>query len=110
METLAKTIKRLQPFLLWGAIAGLYFYTPAQLVTVDLTGLLQGTITTLAKSHLSEKDSQAQLKAFSHNLQTSLLELSKEKHWVIVPKEAVIAGVPDETPRLVKTMQAKENK
>lgn len=82
-----------------------HLWRPSGVVTVDLTALTQSYIETLAQKPLTPSQSEAAMQAFANNLQTTLMVYSKRHHVVIVPRQAIIAGAPDETRTIMQLMQ-----
>jgi len=82
-----------------------HLWRPSGVVTVDLTALTQSYIETLASKLLTPSQSEAAMQAFASNLQTTLSTYSKRHHVVIVPRQAIIAGAPDETRQILVMMQ-----
>jgi Type-F conjugative transfer system protein (TrbI_Ftype) len=71
------------------------------LATVDVTGLVRQFVRSQANLNLPHETREQQVKAFGHQLETTLKAIAKERHVVLMPQEAVISGAVDLTP-LVK--------
>jgi len=82
-----------------------HLWRPSGIVAVDLTALTQSYIETLASKPLTPSQSEALMQAFANNLQTTLGTYSRRHHVVIVPRQAIIAGAPDETRNILQLMQ-----
>ncbi len=67
------------------------------LATVDMTGLMYRFVKSEASGSASLADQRFEVRAFSQKLETVLKAIAQEKHVILVPKEAVIAGGNDLT-------------
>lgn len=76
---------------------------PAQspIATVDVTGIVRQFVRSQAKLNLPPKALEQRVNRFGHQLEATLNRIAQERHLVLLPQEAVIAGVSDLTP-LVK--------
>lgn len=68
-----------------------------QLATVDMTGLMYRFVKSEAAGSASLTEKRIEVRAFSQQLETVLQTIAREKHVILVPKEAVIAGSQDMT-------------
>ncbi len=71
---------------------------------VNLTGLVNGYVKTVAQENLSKHDASTQVQAFADRLETAIKRLSQQRHMIIMPAAAVIAGSPNMTDELVKRL------
>jgi Type-F conjugative transfer system protein (TrbI_Ftype) len=69
----------------------------SQLATVDMTGLMYRFVKSEASGSASLTEKRVEVRAFSQQLETVLKTIAQEKHVILVPKEAVIAGSQDLT-------------
>lgn len=69
----------------------------SHLATVDMTGLTYAFVKSEAARATSLDQQRAQVHAFSQQLEAVLKAVVQEKHVILVPKEAVIAGGDDLT-------------
>ncbi len=74
-----------------------YLPVNIQLATVDMTGIIHRFVKMESMQSLSADQHQAHVHDFSTQLETTLKEVAKEKHVILMPKEAVIAGGLDLT-------------
>ena len=82
-----------------------HLWRPSRIVAVDITAITQSYVETLATKNLNASQSEMAIKSFADNLQISLNQYSKKHHVVIVPRQAIIAGAPDETASILVLMQ-----
>lgn len=59
------------------------------IVSVDLI--------TLSDHARASTQSPKKIIAFSNRMESVIRKLAKEKHWIIIPKQAAVSGVPDIT-------------
>ncbi|MEM2160757.1 MAG: TrbI F-type domain-containing protein, partial [Candidatus Nitrosotenuis sp.] len=71
--------------------------TKSTIATVDITGIVQQFVQSQAKLNLPKSELQKRVNTFGHQLETTLQTLSHEKHLIIMPEEAVLAGSIDLT-------------
>jgi hypothetical protein len=67
------------------------------IATVDMTGLMYQFVKSEASGSASLSEKRIEVRAFSQQLETVLKTIAREKHVILVPKEAVIAGSQDLT-------------
>lgn len=67
------------------------------LATVDMTGLMYRFVKSEASGSASLTEKRIEVRAFSQQLETVLQTIAREKHVILVPKEAVMAGSQDLT-------------
>ncbi len=67
------------------------------IATVDMTGLMYRFVKSEASGSASLAEKRIEVHAFSQQLETVLKTIAREKHVILVPKEAVIAGSLDMT-------------
>lgn len=82
-----------------------HLWRPSSIVAVDISAITQSYVETLATKNLSSSQSEIAMKSFADNLQASLNQYSQKHHVVIVPRQAIIAGAPDETTAILELMQ-----
>lgn len=79
---------------------------PASMATVDMTGLIHHFVKVESAVSASPAQHQAQVRAFSQQLDQALQTVAHEQHVILLPKEAVIAGaVRDVTPDVAQRLQ-----
>lgn len=76
-----------------------------KVATVDVTGLVNQFVKAELASHKPKDAMEQDVKHFSHTLETALKEMAEQKQVVILPKEAVITGAIDLTPKINQTLQ-----
>jgi conjugal transfer pilus assembly protein TraW len=69
----------------------------SSIATVDMTGLMYRFVKSEASGSVSLTEKRVEVRAFSQQLETVLKVIAQEKHVILVPKEAVIAGSQDMT-------------
>lgn len=67
------------------------------IATVNITGLEDSFIRETAKQPLSQTEMKQKVALFADRLNKTVFQLAKQKHLILVPSEAVIAGSPDLT-------------
>jgi hypothetical protein len=67
------------------------------IATVDMTGLMYRFVKSEASGSASLAEKRIEVRHFSQQLETVLKTIVQEKHVILVPKEAVIAGGNDLT-------------
>jgi hypothetical protein len=67
------------------------------IATVDMTGLMYQFAKSEASGSASLAEKRIEVRHFSQQLETTLKTIAQEKHVILVPKEAVIAGSQDLT-------------
>lgn len=67
------------------------------IATVNVTGLIESFTNETSKQSLSQTEMQNRVKRFGSELNIALEGIAKEKHLVLVMKEAVITGSTDMT-------------
>lgn len=75
------------------------------LATVNLTGIVNGFIQSQTKQHISATELKDNMKLFSHSLDVVLNQITKKRHVVLVPEQAVITGCPDLTNLVMKNLR-----
>ena len=83
-----------------------YLPTNSHLATVDITGIIHRFVKMESTLSDSPQALQERTQLFSHQLETTLQTVAEEKHLVLVPKEAVIAGGADLTPEVTQRLEA----
>lgn len=73
--------------------------------TVDITGIVQQFVQSQTKLNLSKSELQKRVNVFGHQLEVILQDLSSEKHLVLMPQEAVLAGSTDLTPQVMQCLE-----
>ena len=100
-------------FGLCGALITLAVYQDLKpqstLATVDVTGLIHRFVKVEAAKSVSPAQMREQVKDFSQHLESVLQNLSREKHWVLLPKEAILSGCPDVTGEVEARLNTWEN-
>lgn len=91
--------------LLVGFAMNKYLPINIQLATVDITGIIHQFVKIEAEHSNSPVEMEAQIQAFSQQLETTLQSMAKEKHVILVPKEAVIAGGVDFTSEITRQLE-----
>lgn len=79
------------------------------IATVDITGLIHRFVKVEATQAASPSEMRAQVKNFSQQLELILQSISQEKNFIILPKEAVLAGCPDMTSDVETRLKALEH-
>jgi hypothetical protein len=69
----------------------------SSIATVDMTGLMYQFVKSEATGSASLAEKRIEVRHFSQQLETALKAIAQEKHVILVPKEAVIAGGNDLT-------------
>ncbi len=82
-----------------------YLPVNIQLATVDITSIIHQFVKVESKKSIPLEQQQEQIRAFSSQLESTLKTVSEEKHVVLTPKEAVIAGGVDLTPEVMKRLE-----
>ena len=67
------------------------------IATINITGLVDSFIQETSKQSLSQIEKKQKVTQFVNQLNQVTNELVKQKHFIILPSEAVIAGSPDLT-------------
>jgi hypothetical protein len=67
------------------------------IATVDMTSLMYRFVKSEASGSASLAEKRIEVRAFSQQLETVLKTIAREKHVILVPKEAVIVGGNDLT-------------
>lgn len=83
---------------------GLHAFSP-KIATVDVLAITSQFIKQEAQKAQSPLEREAAIKAFSHNLESSLQQLAHSKSCVLFPKEAVLTGGLDYTAQLKSLME-----
>ncbi len=73
--------------------------------TVDITGIVQQFVQSQAKLNLPANQLQQRVNTFGHELEIVLQDVSRSKHLILMPQEAVIAGSQDVTPLVEQRLQ-----
>lgn len=68
-----------------------------QVVTVDIIGIVKSFENELLKQKLSENESAKVIQKFGEALNLTVSDYSTKKHFILLPKQAVIAGDLDKT-------------
>lgn len=68
-----------------------------KIITVDINQLIDEKIQTLTSNGQDESTNKSAIQAFGRTLEANIKQISKENHLIILPAQAVIAGVPDHT-------------
>lgn len=80
----------------------LWVPSPQSIAVVDLTGVVNRYVATVAKKNLSKAQATRRIQLFATQLETTLKKLSQHYHVVIMPKQAVISGAPDLTKKIME--------
>ncbi len=80
------------------------FKTPT-IATINITGLEDSFIKETSKQALSPMEMKQKVTGFAKILNQSVAELAKQKHLVLLPSEAVIAGSHDLTPEVANRVK-----
>ena len=72
-------------------------HTPLTIATVNITGLEDSFIRETTQQHLPTAEMNKKVTAFANALNKTVIDMAKQKHVILVPSEAVIAGSPDMT-------------
>ena len=89
--------------LLFGMIGALLIHllllpkTPLTIATVNITGLEDSFIHETTQQHLTQAAMNQKVTTFANTLNKTVIEMAKQKHVILIPSEAVIAGSPDMT-------------
>jgi len=75
------------------------------IATVNITALFESYVKETAKQDLSLDKKQAQVKRFGKALSQTIDELSTTKKTILLPSEAILAGVQDVTPTVQKMIK-----
>jgi hypothetical protein len=75
------------------------------IATVNITGLEDSFIKETSKQALSPNEMKQKVTVFAKSLNQNVTELAKEKHLVLLPREAVIAGSHDLTPEVANRIK-----
>lgn len=78
--------------------------TPA-IVTVNITGLVDSFIRETTKQSLTQVEMKQKVTRFGEQLNKTVTQISKQKHLILVPSEAVIAGSMDLTPEIANQIK-----
>lgn len=73
-----------------------------EIVTVNITGMINQYVKTLAKANLTQDQMMQQVSTFAKDIQLVIKETSKKHHWMIMPSQAVLSGGHDVTPMIQK--------
>jgi|SRR5579872_2963078 len=68
-----------------------------QVVTVDIIGIVKSFESELLKQKLPENESAKEIQKFGKALDSTVSSYSYNKHLILLPKQAVIAGDIDKT-------------
>ena len=77
-----------------------------QIVTIDMQPILTHFIQQQVMRHTTRAEKQQATVRFAHRINTALQAMARTQHWVILPKQAVIAGRRDVTATLKKALEA----
>lgn len=80
-------------------------FKPPVIATVDVMSVTSQFIKSEAHKNRSNHEKMAAIRAFSHELESALNELSKSKSLILMPREAVIQGGHDYTETLIHMME-----
>lgn len=65
--------------------------------TINITGMVQSYIKDTGSQNITAQEKQERIKQFANLLNQSIEKLSHDKHVILLPSEAVIAGANDLT-------------
>jgi hypothetical protein len=99
-------IGMLGAFVMWLVLCCGHFKTDPKIGTVNITGIVNDFVKSQASAHLSEQETKIKVEAFGKNLEKTLHQLAEDKHLVLFPSEAVIAGANDYTSYVVQEMNS----
>ena len=89
--------------MLGAALLLLFFHLIAPvkpIVTVDVNYVIRHFIQTQSQQRLSKSHLQQRTQRFSQTLAYALQQFTHDRHVILLPKEAVIAGAQDVTPEV----------
>ncbi len=75
------------------------------IATIDITKIVNQFVQSQMKLNLPKPELQKRVKVFGNQLEITLNHLAKDRHLVLLPAEAVIAGSTDLTPVVQSQMQ-----
>jgi hypothetical protein len=84
-----------------------FINSPKIFATVNLTKMVNQFIKEEQERHVSKENLKEDTKRFGVQLEFALKQLSESKNIVLLPKEAVIAGVEDKTDELYQLLNVK---
>lgn len=90
-------IGMLGALIVWLMLLFLHPQHETRVATVNITGIVNGFIKSQASLHVSQDVLNARVKDFAKTLDDTLHTVASEKHVVLLPSEAVIAGAADYT-------------
>lgn len=83
-----------------------FFMSPERKIAkVNVTAIVAQFIQQESAKHLSEVDLKSEVQLFGKQLEKNLQQMAKTNHLVLLPSEAVIAGVPDDTVIIQRTLK-----
>ena len=81
-----------------------------QIVTVDIIGIVKSFENELLKQKLPENKLTREIQRFGKALDFTVSEYSNKKHFILLPKQAVIAGDLDKTSEIKMLIKQRINK
>lgn len=83
--------------LLTAILVGLFFHAShsPKIVTVDVSGMIQRFVKTTATTKLPPDQLKKRVDAFGEALDSALKTAAQDQGFILLPKEAVIAGTKD---------------
>ena len=72
-------------------------HSAPKVVTVDITGMIKGFESEIIQQKLEPAELKKNIMRFGQSMNSVLIDYAKNHNYVIVPKEAVIAGAHDDT-------------
>ncbi|MCE3237361.1 MAG: putative pilus extension/retraction protein trbI [Gammaproteobacteria bacterium] len=89
----------------------IHFFVPPfpTFAKVNVTAIVDQFIKEEAVKNLSDMARKEEVQLFGKKLETNLQHIAKTHHLVLLPSEAVIAGVPDYTPAIRKKLKRLSN-
>ena len=82
---------------------------PSNIVTVNITGIVEQFIKDESKKNLSPDVLKDEVKEFGNKLEITLRKYAHQNHLVLLPNEAVIAGSQDHTAIIINSINHKYN-
>lgn len=79
------------------AIYQTFISIPPKFVTIHLTKLMDEYVKSEVEKKRSKEELSQDVKNYAQQLERALHHFAQTKHLILIPKEAAIAGIPDET-------------
>jgi|GEM_PF-7091498 len=78
---------------------------PLQMATVDVNKIVDEFVKKTAERKLPNERMQKLVASFGNKLETTLNSVAKDRHLILLPKEAVISGAKDVTSSVQEALQ-----